>query len=184
MRTQIYVAGLFALAACSHHSRPAPLVPEASLDPKKPEKTAPEESIPQPSVEVLAGRMSTLPQQSPIPPHAMAMLIPTDGYKVSGTLIADEALDGVDLQVDLQGVPEGTYSVNLQTEECGAADAKPTSLGTIEVGKDGLAKLEVKVPEEFSAVIGRAVVLTNQYDAQLACGVIADIALDDKELTP
>src|SRR3989449_5838589 len=128
------------------------------------------------------------PEEKPSAPlKAIAMLHPTAGSKVSGTVTFTEEADGVKVHADLTGLTPGNHGFHVhEFGDCSAADAasagahfNPTNkphagpdaperhvgdMGNIEADASGSAKLDyvdhhISVANDKESVIGRSVVV-------------------------
>lgn len=119
---------------------------------------------------------------------AIAVLQPTQGNKVSGTVTFTKADDGgVQVTADLQGLEPGKHGFHIhQYGDLSSADGKSAGdhfnpmkmrhagpddaehhagdLGNITAGADGTAHLDMKISTNLNSIIGRAVVVHEKED--------------------
>src|SRR6266496_5342535 len=126
------------------------------------------------------------------PLKAIAVLHPTAGNKVSGTVTFTEEADGVKVHADLTGLTPGNHGFHVhEFGDCSAADGSsagahfnPTNkphagpddterhvgdMGNVEADASGKAKLEyldhhISLTNDQSSVIGRSVVVHAKAD--------------------
>src|SRR5437773_10785879 len=125
-------------------------------------------------------------EKSSAPLRAIALLHPTAGNKLSGTVTLIEVADDVQVRAEITGLVPGNHGFHVhEFGDCGAADAgsagahfNPTSkphagpdaterhvgdMGNVEADASGKAKLEyvdhqISLTNDQSSVIGRSVV--------------------------
>jgi len=146
------------------------------------------------SLTAIQARAQSPEEKSPTPLKAIAVIHPTAGNKVSGTVTFTEVADGVQIQAEITGLTPGNHGFHVhQFGDCSAADASsagahfnPTN--NIEADASGSAKLDyvdhhISVANDKESVIGRSVVVHVKADdlksqpagdsgARVACGVI------------
>ena len=126
------------------------------------------------------------------PLKAVAVLHPTAGNKVSGTVTFTEVADGVQVQAEITGLTPGNHGFHVhEFGDCSAADASsagahfnPTNkphagpddterhvgdMGNVEADSSGKAKLEyldhqISLTNDQQSVIGRSVVVHAKAD--------------------
>ena len=126
------------------------------------------------------------------PLKAIAVLHPTGGNKVSGTVTFTEVADGVQVQAEITGLTPGNHGFHVhQFGDCSAADLSsagahfnPTNkphagpdaverhvgdMGNVEADASGKAKLEyvdhqISLTNDQQSVIGRSVVVHAKAD--------------------
>lgn len=131
-------------------------------------------------------------EKSVAPLKAIAVLHPTAGNKVSGTVTFTEEADGVQVHAELTGLTPGNHGFHIhEFGDCSAADASsagghfnPTNkphagpdaterhvgdMGNVEADASGKAKLEyldhqISLTNDQSSVIGRSVVVHAKAD--------------------
>ena len=131
-------------------------------------------------------------EKSSAPLKATAVLHPTAGNKVSGTVTFTEVADGVEVQAELTGLTPGNHGFHVhEFGDCSAADVSsagahfnPTNkphagpddterhvgdMGNVEADASGKAKLEyldhqISLTNDRSSVIGRSVVVHAKAD--------------------
>ncbi len=140
-----------------------------------------------------AGLNAQTPAEKPSAPlKAVAVLRPTGGNKVSGTVTFTEVADGVQVQAEITGLTPGNHGFHVhEFGDCSAADAtsagahfNPTSkphagpdaterhvgdMGNVEADASGKAKLEyvdhqISLTNDQASVIGRSVVVHAKAD--------------------
>jgi len=133
------------------------------------------------------------PAEKPSPPlKAVAVLHPTGGNKLSGTVTFTEVADGVQVQAEITGLTPGNHGFHVhEFGDCSAADASsagahfnPTNkphagpdaterhvgdMGNVEADASGKAKLEyvdhqISLTNDQQSVIGRSVVVHAKAD--------------------
>src|SRR6266496_5146501 len=138
-------------------------------------------------VSAFTARAQTPAEKPSAPLKAIAMLHPTAGNKVSGTVTFTEVADGVQVHADIAGLTPGNHGFHVhEFGDCSAADASsagahfnPTNkphagpdaverhvgdMGNIEADASGSAKLDyvdhlISVANDKESVIGRSVVV-------------------------
>jgi len=131
-------------------------------------------------------------EKSPGPLQAIAVLHPTSGNKVAGTITFTEEADGVRIHAEITGLTPGKHGFHVhEFGDCSAADLSsagahfnPTNkphagpddmqrhvgdMGNIEADASGAAKLDyvdhnISLVREQSSVIGRSVVVHAKAD--------------------
>ena len=131
-------------------------------------------------------------EKSSAPLKAIAVLHPTAGNKVSGTVTFTEVADGVQVHADLTGLTPGNHGFHVhEFGDCSAADASsagahfnPTSkphagpdalerhvgdMGNVEADASGKATLEyvdhqISLTNDQQSAIGRSVVVHAKAD--------------------
>lgn len=131
-------------------------------------------------------------EKSSAPLKAIAVLHPTAGNKVSGTVTFTEVADGVQVSADITGLTPGNHGFHVhEFGDCSAADASsagahfnPTNkphagpdaterhvgdMGNVEADASGKAKLEyvdhqISLTNDQQSVIGRSVVVHAKAD--------------------
>src|SRR5216110_3808436 len=131
-------------------------------------------------------------EKPPTPLKAIAVLHPTEGNKVSGTVTFTEVADGVQVQAEITGLSPGKHGFHVhEFGDCSAADLasagahfNPTNkphagpdtaerhigdMGNIEADASGAAKLDyvdhnISLVREQSSDIGRSVVVKDKAD--------------------
>ena len=133
------------------------------------------------------------PEEKPSAPlKAIAVLHPTAGNKLSGTVTFTEVADGVQVQAEITGLTPGNHGFHVhEFGDCSAADASsagahfnPTNkphagpdaverhvgdMGNVEADASGKAKLEyldhqISLTNDQQSVIGRSVVIHAKAD--------------------
>ena len=130
--------------------------------------------------------------KSPAPLKAIAVLHPTAGNNVSGTVTFTEVADGVEVQAEITGLTAGKHGFHIhEFGDCSAADASsagghfnPTNkphagpdaaerhvgdMGNVEADASGTAKLsyvdhEISLTNDQRSVIGRSVIVHAKAD--------------------
>src|SRR5436309_7399759 len=139
------------------------------------------------------GAQSQTPAEKPSAPlKAIAMLHPTAGNKVSGTVTFTEEADGVKVHADLTGLTSGNHGFHVhEFGDCSAADAasagahfNPTNkphagpdaperhvgdMGNVEADASGKVTLEyldhqISLTNDQQSAIGRSVILHANVD--------------------
>jgi len=141
---------------------------------------------------VVPARAQTPQEKPPTPLKAIAVLHPTEGNKVSGTVTFVEVADGVQIQAEITGLSPGKHGFHVhEFGDCSAVDLasagahfNPTSkphagpdaaerhvgdMGNVEADASGAAKLdyvdhEISLTNDQRSVIGRSVVLHAKAD--------------------
>src|SRR5437899_3786683 len=131
-------------------------------------------------------------EKSSAPLKAIAVLHPTAGNKLSGTVTFTEVADGVQVQAEITGLTPGNHGFHVhEFGDCSAADASsagahfnPTNkphagpdaterhvgdMGNVEADASGKAKLEyvdhqISLTNDQQSVIGRSVVVHAKAD--------------------
>ncbi|MBO0695670.1 MAG: superoxide dismutase family protein [Verrucomicrobia bacterium] len=131
-------------------------------------------------------------EKSSAPLKAVAVLHPTAGNKVSGTVTFTEVADGVQVRAEISGLTPGNHGFHVhEFGDCSAADASsagahfnPTNkphagpdaaerhegdMGNIQADASGKAKLEyvdhqISLTDDQRSTIGRAVVVHAKAD--------------------
>jgi len=144
------------------------------------------------SLTAIPARAQTPEEKSPTPLKAVAMLYPTAGNKVNGTVTFTEVADGVQIQAAITGLTPGNHGFHVhQFGDCSAADAasagghfNPTNkphagpdaverhvgdMGNVEVDASGTAKLDyvdhhISLTNDKESVIGRSIVIHAKAD--------------------
>jgi Cu-Zn family superoxide dismutase len=139
-----------------------------------------------------ATQAQTPEEKSSTPSKAVAVLHPTAGNKVSGTVIFTEVADGVQVRAEITGLTPGNHGFHVhEFGDCSAADASsagahfnPThkphagpdaperhvgDMGNIQADASGKAKLEyvdhqISLTNDDRSVIGRSVVVHAKAD--------------------
>jgi Cu-Zn family superoxide dismutase len=145
------------------------------------------------SLAVGSTAQSQTPAEKPSGPlKAVAVLHPTAGSKVSGTVTFTEVADGVQVQAEITGLTPGNHGFHVhEFGDCSATDASsagahfnPThkphagpdtderhvgDMGNVEADASGTAKLEyvdhqISLTNDERSVIGRSVVVHAKAD--------------------
>jgi Cu-Zn family superoxide dismutase len=132
-------------------------------------------------------------EENPAPPlKAVAVLYPTEGNKVSGTVTFTEVADGVQVQVEITGLTPGKHGFHVhEFGDCSAVDASsagahfnPTNqphgapdaearhvgdMGNVEADASGTAKLDyldhnMSLAYNQESIVGRSVVVHAKED--------------------
>ncbi|MGB9476270.1 MAG: superoxide dismutase family protein [Candidatus Udaeobacter sp.] len=139
-----------------------------------------------------AARAQTPEAKSSTPLKAVAVLQPTAGNKVSGTVTFTKAADGVQVRAEITGLTPGNHGFHVhEFGDCSAADASsagahfnPThkphagpevperhvgDMGNIQADASGKAKLDyvdhqISLTNDERSVIGRSVVVHAKAD--------------------
>ncbi len=139
-----------------------------------------------------AARAQTPAEKSSAPLKAVAVLHPTAGNKVSGTVTFTEVADGVQIRAEITGLTPGNHGFHVhEFGDCSAADASsagghfnPThnshagpdaperhvgDMGNIQADASGKAALEyvdhqISLTNDERSVIGRSVVVHAKAD--------------------
>jgi Cu-Zn family superoxide dismutase len=139
------------------------------------------------SLAALTGRAQTPAEKPSAPLQAIAVLHPTAGNKVSGTVKFTEVADGVQVQAEITGLSPGNHGFHVhEFGDCSAPDAvsagahfNPTSkphagpdalerhvgdMGNVDADASGKAKLDyvdhqISLTNDQQSVIGRSVVM-------------------------
>jgi superoxide dismutase, Cu-Zn family len=138
-------------------------------------------------VSAFTARAQTPAEKPSAPLKAVAVLHPTAGSKVSGTVTLTEEADGVRVRADITGLTPGNHGFHVhQFGDCSAADAtsagahfNPTNephagpdaparhvgdMGNVQADASGKAKLDyvdhqISLTNDQRSVIGRSVVV-------------------------
>jgi len=144
------------------------------------------------SLAALTGQAQTPAEKPSAPLKAIAVLHPTAGNKVSGTVTFTEVADGVQVHAELAGLTAGDHGFHVhEFGDCSAPDASsagahfnPTNkphagpdaperhvgdMGNVEADASGKAKLEyvdhqISLTNDEQSVIGRSVVVHMKRD--------------------
>jgi Cu-Zn family superoxide dismutase len=144
------------------------------------------------SLAALTGQAQTPAEKPSAPLQAIAVLHPTAGNKVSGTVKFTEVADGVEVHAELAGLTAGEHGFHVhEFGDCSAPDASaagahfnPTNkphagpdapdrhvgdMGNVEADAAGKAKLEyvdhqISLTNDQQSVIGRSVVVHMKRD--------------------
>jgi Cu-Zn family superoxide dismutase len=144
------------------------------------------------SLAVAAAPAQTPEPKSPAPLKAIAVLHPTAGNKVSGTVTFTEVADGVQVQAEITGLSPGKHGFHVhEFGDCSAPDLasagahfNPTNkphagpdtaerhvgdMGNLEADASGAAKLdyvdhEISLTDDQRSVIGRSVIVHAKAD--------------------
>src|SRR6266481_3342554 len=144
------------------------------------------------SLAALTGQAQTPAEKPSAPLQAIAVLHPTAGNKVSGTVKFTEVADGVQVQAEITGLAPGNHGFHVhEFGDCSAPDASsagghfnPTSephagpdaverhvgdMGNVEADASGNAKLDyvdhqISLTNDQQSVIGRSVVVHAKAD--------------------
>jgi Cu-Zn family superoxide dismutase len=144
------------------------------------------------SLAALPGQAQTPAEKPSAPLQAIAVLHPTAGNKVSGTVKFTEVADGVQVNAELAGLTPGEHGFHVhEFGDCSATDASsagahfnPTNkphagpdapdrhvgdMGNVEADASGKAKLEyvdhqISLTNDQQSVIGRSVVVHMKRD--------------------
>jgi len=139
-----------------------------------------------------ASQAQTPGEKPSAPLKAIALLHPTAGSKVSGTVTFTEVADGVQVQAEITGLTPGNHGFHVhEFGDCSAPDAtsagthfNPTSkphagpdalerhvgdMGNVEADASGTAKLDyvdhqISLTNDQESVIGRSVVVHAKAD--------------------
>jgi len=139
------------------------------------------------SLAALTGQAQTPAEKPSAPLQAIAVLHPTAGNKVSGTVKFTEVADGVQVQAEITGLSPGNHGFHVhEFGDCSAPDAvsagahfNPTSkphagpdalerhvgdMGNVDADASGKAKLDyvdhqISLTNDQQSVIGRSVVM-------------------------
>ncbi|PYK08513.1 MAG: superoxide dismutase family protein [Verrucomicrobia bacterium] len=128
-------------------------------------------------------------EKSSAPLKAIAVLHPTAGNKLSGTVTFTEVADGVQVQAEITGLTPGNHGFHVhEFGDCSATERHVGDMGNVEADASGKAKLEyvdhhISLTNDQASVIGRSVVVHAKADdlksqpagdsgARIACGVI------------
>jgi Cu-Zn family superoxide dismutase len=140
----------------------------------------------------VAAAAQTPEPKSTAPLKAIAVLHPTEGNKVSGTVTFTEEADGVRVQADLTGLTPGKHGFHVhEFGDCSAPDLasagghfNPTNkphagpdaaerhvgdMGNVEADTSGAAKLdyvdhEISLANDQRSVVGRSVIVHAKAD--------------------
>ena len=144
------------------------------------------------SLAALTGQAQTPGEKPSAPLKAIAVLHPTAGNKVSGTVTFTEVADGVQVQAEITGLAPGNHGFHVhEFGDCSAADGSsagghfnPTNqphagpdalerhvgdMGNVEADASGKAKLDyvdhqISLTNDQQSVIGRSVVVHAKAD--------------------
>jgi len=144
------------------------------------------------SLTTVTARAQAPEQKSAAPLKAIAVLHPTEGNKVSGTVTFTEVADGVQVEAAIAGLTPGKHGFHIhEFGDCSAADASsagahfnPTNqphaapdaearhvgdMGNIEADASGRAKLtyldhDLSLADSQRSIIGRSVVVHAKAD--------------------
>ena len=144
------------------------------------------------SLTAISARPQAPEEKSSAPLKAVAVLHPTDGNKVSGTVTFTEVADGVQVHAEIVGLAPGNHGFHVhEFGDCTAADGSsagghfnPTNqphagpdadarhvgdMGNIEVDASGAAKLDyldhsMSLSNDERSIIGRSVVVHAKAD--------------------
>jgi Cu-Zn family superoxide dismutase len=144
------------------------------------------------SLTAVSARAQTPTEKSPTPLKAIAVLHPTAGNKVSGTVRFTEVADGVQIQAEITGLNPGKHGFHVhEFGDCSAAELasagaqfNPTNkphrgpdaaerhagdMGNVEADGSGAAKLdyvdhEISLTNDQRSVIGRCVLVHAKAD--------------------
>jgi len=144
------------------------------------------------SLAAVAASAQTPQEKPPTPLKAIAVLHPTAGNKVSGTVRFTEVADGVQIQAEITSLSPGNHGFHVhEFGDCSAADLtsagahfNPTNkphagpdtvdrhvgdMGNVEADASGAAKLEyvdheISLTNDQRSVIGRSVVVHAKAD--------------------
>jgi superoxide dismutase, Cu-Zn family len=144
------------------------------------------------SLNAIPARAQTPQEKPPTPLKAIAVLHPTAGNKVSGTVTFTEVADGVQVQAEITGLTPGKHGFHVhEFGDCSAADLasagahfNPTNkphagpdaperhagdMGNVEADASGAAKLDyvdhdISLTNDQRCVIGRSVVVHAKAD--------------------
>ncbi len=129
-------------------------------------------------------------EEKSAPLKAIAMLYPTQGNKIAGTVTFTEVADGVQVQAEITGLSPGKHGFHVhEFGDCSAADASsaganPTrqphaapdaaarhvgDMGNVETDASGAAKLtyldhNMSLANDRTSIIGRSVVVHAKAD--------------------
>ena len=140
----------------------------------------------------MTGRTQVPEEKSSTPLKAVAVLRPTEGNKVSGTVTFTEVADGVQVDAEITGLAPGKHGFHIhEFGDCSAADASsagahfnPTNqphaapdaevrhvgdMGNVDADASGAAKLEyldhhMSLANDERSIIGRSVVVHAKAD--------------------
>src|SRR5438034_2807365 len=144
------------------------------------------------SLTTVTARAQAPEQKSAAPLKAIAVLHPTEGNKVSGTVTFTEVADGVQVEAAIAGLTPGKHGFHIhEFGDCSAADASsagahfnPTNqphaapdatarhvgdMGNIEADTSGAAKLDyldhhMSLANDDRSILGRSVVVHAKAD--------------------
>ena len=144
------------------------------------------------SLTAITARAQAPEEKSSAPLKAVAVLHPTDGNKVSGTVTFTEVADGVQVHAEIAGLAPGNHGFHVhEFGDCTAADDSsagghfnPTNqphagpdvdarhvgdMGNIEADASGAAKLDyldhsMSLANDDRSIIGRSVVVHAKAD--------------------
>src|SRR5881409_494994 len=144
------------------------------------------------SLTTVTARAQAPEQKSAAPLKAIAVLHPTEGNKVSGTVTFTEVADGVQVEAAIAGLTPGKHGFHIhEFGDCSAADASsagahfnPTNqphaapdaearhvgdMGNIEADASGRAKLDyldhhMSLANDDRSILGRSVVVHAKAD--------------------
>jgi len=140
----------------------------------------------------VAAQAQTPQEKSSAPLKAVAVVHPTAGNKVTGTVTFTQVADGVQVRAEISGLPPGTHGFHVhEFGDCTAADAasagahfNPTSkphagpdaaerhvgdMGNVQADASGKAKLDyvdhqISLGNDQRSVLGRSVVVHAKAD--------------------
>jgi superoxide dismutase, Cu-Zn family len=140
----------------------------------------------------VAAQAQTPREKSSAPLKAIAVLHPTAGNKVSGTVTFTQVADGVQVRAEISGLTPGTHGFHVhEFGDCSAPDAmsagahfNPTNkphagpdaaerhvgdMGNVQADASGNAKLDyvdhdISLGKDSKSVIGRSVIVHAQRD--------------------
>jgi Cu-Zn family superoxide dismutase len=144
------------------------------------------------SLTTVTARAQAPEEKSTAPLKAIAVLHPTEGNKVSGTVTFIEVADGVQVHAEITGLTSGKHGFHIhEFGDCSAADASsagshfnPTKqphagpdvdarhvgdMGNVEADASGAAKVEyldhqLSLANDERSIIGRSVVVHAKAD--------------------
>ena len=144
------------------------------------------------SLTAITARAQVPEEKSSAPLKAVALLHPTEGNNVSGTVTFTEVADGVQVNAEISGLTPGKHGFHVhEFGDCSASDASsagahfnPTNqphagpdanarhvgdMGNIEADASGVAKLDyldhnISLANDEQSIIGRSVVVHAKAD--------------------
>ena len=144
------------------------------------------------SLTAITARAQVPEEKSAAPLKAVALLHPTEGNNVSGTVTFTEVADGVQVNAEISGLTPGKHGFHVhEFGDCSASDASsagahfnPTNqphagpdanarhvgdMGNIEADASGVAKLDyldhnISLANDEQSIIGRSVVVHAKAD--------------------
>jgi superoxide dismutase, Cu-Zn family len=144
------------------------------------------------SLTAITARAQVPEEKSSAPLQAIALLHPTEGNKISGTITFTEVADGVQVHAEISGLTPGKHGFHVhEFGDCSASDASsagahfnPTNqphagpdadarhvgdMGNIEADASGVGKLEyldhnMSLANDEQSIIGRSVVVHAKAD--------------------